>query len=113
MRVFFSSSQMVTSMAAETSSMNPRYAGKFSPYSENSGKSSDGGTRYGIGSMPHAICTARPMMNTSPKVNSNSAMCPLWCTRRSPQTSIAAPIAPHSNGAITRAGQKPIQRLSS
>ena len=45
MRVFFSRSQMVTSMAAETSSMKPRYAGKFSPYSENSGKSSDGGTR--------------------------------------------------------------------
>ena len=40
------------------------------------------------------------MMNTSPKVNSNSAMCPLWCTRRSPHTSIAAPIAPHSTGAI-------------
>ena len=110
-RVFFSSSQVASSMPAEISSMKPRYAGKFSPYSENNGKSSDAGTRYGIGSMPQAICTPRPMMNTRPKVNSNSAMWPLWWTRRSPHTSIAAPIAPHSKGAITSAGQKPTHWL--
>jgi len=60
-----------------------------------------------LGSMPQVICTPRPMMNTRPKVNSSSAMCPLWWTRLRPQTSIAAPIAPHSTGAMTRAGQKP------
>ena len=113
MRVFFSSSQMVSSMPRRDQQHEAAIGREVLAVQREQREVERGGTRYGIGSMPHAICTARPMMNTRPNVNSSSAMCPLWWTRRSPHTSIAAPIAPHSNGAMIRAGQKPTQRLIS
>jgi hypothetical protein len=77
----------------------------------NSGKSSSSGTRYGTGSRPQVICTPFSMIRARPKVNSSSAMWPLRWTRRSPHISIPAPTSPHSRGAMTRAGQKPIYWL--